>query len=375
MVPQKHCRALFLILSLALLACTPSDEPQSAATTTVRSVKTVTASRYAAGKTRVLSGYLQAGRITDLSFQVQGQVLEVLAAPGDQVVEGQLLARIDPNPFELRVKTAEADLQRARADLRESAEIYQSQKRVYEQQYISKTTFERASAEFSRAESGVSSAESRLALARRDLAHTRIKAPFDGVITKRSLEPFQMVASSIAVFEIQGESELEVSFLLPENLADKVLIGTRIEIAHPDAAQLPIPAVITERSIKTDTKGSFPVVASVIEPPPGLLAGVAVEVRLTEQATNEHILLPEAAAAVDETGQHYVFVYLPQSSTVTRRPIIRNWHSEDRITVHSGVSEGDIVVVAGVEFLRDGQAVEVYRTPGIAAVPAPPTSQ
>lgn len=360
---------LFLLSTALQTACTGETDsrPESLV---VRSVKTIEVQSTSNNQKRVLSGYVQAERFAELSFQVGGQVVSVNVAPGDKVTEGTVLAQIDQQPFELRVTTAKAELDRAKADLKEQHEHFLSQKRVYDKNYISKSVFESAAAEHTKAQSAVKLADSRLALAQRDLDNSTMRAPFDGVITKRILEPFQMISASMLVFEIQDESDLEVVVLLPGSLVESVDIGDAVNVDIPTVNLKNLSATVTERSIKADAKGSFPIVATLVGTTPGVLAGMPAKLTISRETALQNIILPNTAVAVDESGSSYVFVYEPESSTVNKLAIESERYGSDEFLISGGLNDGQQVVVAGAEFLRDDMRVSVYSVPDTDAIPA-----
>jgi len=358
-----------ILLSTTLFSGCAEEASDAFQAPLVRAVKTIEVNGGASKRTRVLSGYVQAVQFAELAFQVGGQVLEVRVTPGDKVDEGDVLARIDRKPFEFRVTTADAELGRARAELKERHENYLSKQRVFEKDYISRSTFEIAAAEYAKAQSGVQLAESNLGLAKRDLANSMMTAPFDGIVTKRLLEPFQMVSGSATVFEMQGESELEVVLLLPGNLVESIAIGDTVTVSIPTADLEGLSAIVSERSIQADTKGSFPIVATLVDPSPGVLAGMPAEISIARKAAEARIVIPDTAVAVDESGQSYVFVFRPDTSTLEKTQVSRERFSNTETLIVSGLEDGQRIVVAGTEFLREGMTVSLYVPPGNDAVP------
>jgi len=113
---QRYASRFLLSLASAglLAACgeEPADVPEQ-----IRPIRTFTVTEVASGQMRRFSGVVEASDSSSLSFQVGGTVLEVLVNQGDQVTQGQVLAELDREPYELNVKAAEADLERMLADV------------------------------------------------------------------------------------------------------------------------------------------------------------------------------------------------------------------------------------------------------------------
>ena len=199
------------------------------------------------------SGTLAATVQVQVSSQVSGQIREVLADFNSEVKKGQVLARIDPETFEYRVRQAEADVEAARAQVGVQQATVMARKsdlardiinrdearrdlgrktELVERNFISIVERDKAAAVFRALEQDVASSQAQielaeaqvrnarstvqqrealLASARVDLSRTIIRAPVDGVVIKRSIEPGQTVAVSLAAPEL---------FLIAQNLRD-----------------------------------------------------------------------------------------------------------------------------------------------------------
>jgi RND family efflux transporter MFP subunit len=313
---------------------------------------------------RIISGIVTAVSDTRLAFEVGGIVETVDVALGDRVDSGQVLARLDPEPFELAVRDAEAGLAEARA-LRESARSdYTRAVRLFEADVASRQEFERATARRDSRESQVDAAEARLNLTRRDLRRSVLRAPFAGSISVREIDPAMKLASGQVVYEMDsGESGLRVEIQMPETLIARVHQGDKVEISFPsigdqrlESSDRRYPAVVTEVGTRAGTGNAFPVRSDLVEAPPGLRPGMSAEVTFSMPRKTDGIvavngfLIPIAAVLAEADDQFSVFVFDPQSSTVSKRPIRTG-----------GVRDNDLAVLAtaGVTFLREGQTVRL----------------
>ena len=175
-------RRWFSLIALALLGvlfagCDAEEEQE--VLETVRAVKTITVTDLASGQMRRFPGTIEAGDSSFLSFEVSGNTREVLVEAGDRVRAGDVLATLDPSPFELDVGAAEASLSQARADLAEQANELDRQRTLYQKGWVAKAVYDQALAARDSADSQVAYAQSQLNLARRDLEKTQLIAPFD----------------------------------------------------------------------------------------------------------------------------------------------------------------------------------------------------
>lgn len=354
------CRILAAALFSGLLvgcqksAKLPESEP-------VRAIKYTEIKAQSGNQQRQLSGYIRAADQSNLSFQVSGQVQSITVKVGETVKAGQLLAQVDPQAYRLRLRQAEAELASARVELKEREDNFERQQQVYRKQFISQNTLERAEADYHKARSAVQLAESKLSLAERDLRLTKLKAPFSGVITRIEIEAFEEVGSHQAVMEIQGKDALEVEFLVPATLLKAIKQGLEVGLLVPAVGDRRFKAVIIEQGASRDLRGAFPVRATVQTPDGALYAGMSAEVLLPVGQADPVIRLPESAVVVADNGKEQVYVYDRSTGQVKPREVKTRLMDSNTVQVLEGLAEGDIVCIAGAEFLRAGQVVSLYQ--------------
>jgi multidrug efflux system membrane fusion protein len=322
-------------------------------------------------ESRVISGIVTAISDTRLAFEVGGIVDTVEVSLGDRVESGQVLARLDPEPFELAVRDAEAVLAETVA-LRESARADFSRAKVlYEEQVASRQEFERATARRDSQNSQVNAAEARLNLTRRDLRRSVLRAPFAGSISVKEIDAAMKFASGEIAFEMDsGERGLRVEVQMPETLIARVHQGDEVSITFPsvgdqqlDLAGRSYPAVVAEVGTRASVGNAFPVRADLVRAPQGLRPGMTAEATFSMPhedrgiAVVEGFLIPMAAALAEANDQFAVFVFDPHSSTVSKRAIETGGVRDNSIAVLNGLAQGEIIATAGVTFLREGQTV------------------
>lgn len=350
----------FLCLLLASLLSACEDElppvPEQA-----RPIRTFTITDVASGQVRKFSGVIEASDSSSLSFQISGNVHEVLVNQGDQVTGGTVLAVLDQEPFQLNVQAAEADLQSVRAELDQTRAEFDRQGTLYEQGWVARARLENAERDYRTAASRVDYAVARLNLAQRDLRNTTLAAPFGGFISTRSIDPFVEVQAGQKLFQIDAEGGFEAAFGVPETTIAQVVLGMSATINFPQIDGL-VDALITEVGSAAGTGNTFPIKAALIEPPSTVRPGMSAEVTLTlaDDATEPGYLVPLSAVAPgDRAEEGFVFVYDPDSGTVRRTLVKPAKTFASNVVAVTGVKAGDVVATAGVNFLVDGQAVEL----------------
>ena len=356
-------------LCLSLAAC--SEPPASAAVVeTTRPALILTVGEAAASEALRLPGRVRAAKRAELSFDVPGFVDKFSLEEGRRVKAGEVVARLDDRIYRSRLDAARAEFERARNDLARYQRLWDGEQAV-------------ARAEVDDRRARLEAARTSLAAAERDLADTVIKAPFEGVITRRRIEPFTNVQAKQPIAELQDLRALEVVVNVPERLVRRMRPqqgavaflegehageGARaIERGRASdgdratsgrALALELKSFAAEADALTQT---YAVVLAVRSVPAGmnLLPGMAVSVEAADtegEAATATIRVPLAAVAADAQGQPGVWV-VGQDGRVARRPVRTGAIVGADIVVASGLAPGERIVAAGVGALREGMAV------------------
>jgi RND family efflux transporter MFP subunit len=307
---------------------------------------------------------------TALSFAVAGTVEEVKVKLGEEVKKGQVLAELDQQPFVLKVRDAEAELARAQAIVVERLGNYERYVALYESNNASKAELDEARASFDSAKSQVKAAKAQVGLARRDLRKTKLRAPFNGTISVKEIEPFVEVPVGRAVFGLDGEeSGYEVSAAVPDSVLINLSVGDEADVFFPTLNNRRVRGVITELGSRSRTASTYPVTVKLQEQFQELRSGMSVEVAfefIPESETGEPIVtglaVPLAAILVEEEKAGYVFIYDKESSTVRKTKVKHLALRENDVLVEpNALKAGDIIATAGVQFLTDGQRVNLMK--------------
>jgi RND family efflux transporter MFP subunit len=322
---------------------------------------------------RVISGIVTAISDTRLAFEVGGTVQSVDVKLGNRVNRGVVLARLDPEPFELAVRHAEAELSRSIAVQRAAQSDFERTTSLFEANVASRQQLDRDTASRDSSNSLVKAARVGLNLAQRDLRRSVLRAPFQGTISTREIDPAMEILRGQVAFEMDSEeSGLRIEVQMPETLIMRVQQGDRVQVSFAsvardsdDSPDGKFDAVITEVGTRAGTGNAFPVRADLIETPEGLRPGMTAELAFSLRPVDSEILgidgflIPFAAVRAEEGDAFSVFVFDEASSTVKRSPIDSGGVRDNDVAVLAGLAEGDVIATAGVAYLRDGQTVRL----------------
>jgi RND family efflux transporter MFP subunit len=355
-----------LVLILATFGCRKKEEPPEV----IRSIKWTKVAEVTAKQVRMISGTTKPVDQTALSFAVAGTVEKVEVRLGQEVEKGQVLAELDRQPFVLSVRDAQAGLARAQARVVERRANYERYVALYESNNASKAELDEARASFDSAKSQVKASEAQLGLARRDLRKTKLRAPFNGTISVKEIEPFVEVPVGKPVFGLDGEeSGYEVSAAVPDSVLINLSVGEEADVIFPTLNNRRVHGVITELGSRSRTASTYPVTVQLQEQFDDFRSGMSVEVAfefIPESETGEPIetglAVPLAALTVGEEKTYFVFIYDEKSSTVKKTQVKPLNVRENDVLVEPGtLKAGDIIAIAGVQFLNDGQKVNLMK--------------
>ncbi|MBR1672011.1 MAG: efflux RND transporter periplasmic adaptor subunit [Fretibacterium sp.] len=344
----------------------------------VRPVRTVTLGGGGDDGIRRYFGTLQGGKRVDLSFRVSGPLRTIAVEKGASVKKGDLLAALDPRDFQTRLRQAQSAQAQAQAQYGDAQTNFTRYENLYKQRAISKSQYDTSKTQVDVTRSAVNTAAAQTAAARDALKDTELRAPFDGMIADRMVENNQNIAAQQPIFSLQDISTLEIVFNMPDNdilLAPipavkdfKTLLegdGTLFALsARFDAMPARVfPLKVKEFSAQADARtNTYPVTAVMPrQPDVNLLPGMAVTVEVDfcpgNKAQSEGKYFVPATAILNEGTDNFVWRY--DGTAVHRVPVTVGGPRNDGSLEISGpeLHDGDVIVTAGVHFLREGQKV------------------
>lgn len=349
-----------LCLAVALTACKEKTEIIEV----VRSIKTITVSKQASEKIYKFSGVVAAVDSSGLSFQVGGQVVTVEVDIGDRVTKDQVLAALDPEPYQLDVDAIKAELITAKDNVAKSKAEYERQKRIFEQGAGAQRFVEVSEYNYKAAGSAVKFQIARLDQVNRNLRKTKLLAPYDGTIAWRSVQPNEEVGIGQKVFEINATGKMEIQLAVPETTIDQIHIDDPATITFPtlpgETAQGRI-SYIGSAAVKAN---AFPVKVELSDANEKVLPGMTAEANLIVKAVNQkpgYIVPLQALLPAPEANRGFAFVYDPGTSTVKKTAVSSRGTEDKEAIVYEGLAAGDIIAVAGVSFLADGMQVKLMK--------------
>jgi RND family efflux transporter MFP subunit len=308
--------------------------------------------------------FVEAAEISCISVEVSGNVREVSVDVGDRIKKGQVLAVLDKRTYNLNVKAAEAELGRAKVQLADKRNDLDRFQRINKQDpgAVSQAALDQSQAAVDSALQNVQFTKSQLKLAKRDLDKTVLRAPFDGVIANRYIDAFNEVARGQKCFDTFELTGMEVAISIPEDAIDDIQMDQEGEIQFSVFADRTYHGKVTEISKVAGTANAFPIKLTIKDPDQRIRPGMTARVTLLLAGDDEKAayLVPLSAIAQrGDTTKGFVYIYDSQTSTVKKTQIESGSVRGNDVVITGGIKKGDIIAVAGVSFLEDGQEVKL----------------
>ncbi|MFN6994290.1 MAG: MdtA/MuxA family multidrug efflux RND transporter periplasmic adaptor subunit, partial [Aquincola tertiaricarbonis] len=298
--------------------------------------------------------------------QVSGVLTEVRFKEGQMVKAGEVLAVIDPRPFELALMQAQGQRQRDEAQLQLARLTLERYQTLLQQDSIARQDVDTQAAAVKQLEGTVLSNRAAEGTARLNLGYTRITAPVSGRVGLRVVDVGNVVSSGDAngIVVITQLAPIDVQFAVPQ---DRV---PDIERRTAQGATLPVTALDRSRATTLD-EGRFSTLNNEIDTTTGTVQAKArfanagrtlfpnqfVNVRLQLDTLRDAVVIPVAALRHSNDGD---FVYvLNDDRTVSQRMVQRGQATNDRVQITRGLAVGEPVVTEGADRLKDGARVQV----------------
>ncbi len=347
-----------------------------------RNTNTPTPVRALPAERRELAVHLRAiGTVVPLNTvtvrsRVEGQLLRVHFQEGQQVKAGQLLAEIDPVPYEIRLAQAEARLRQNRAQLQTAQADLERFRQLHAQTLVTQQQLEAQQALVAEREGALAADQAAVDDVRRQLAYTRIEAPISGRLGLRQVDAGNLIRPGDAggLVVLTQTQPINVMFTIPEMDLQKVLEPLRAGNALPveawDRSEQTRLAAGLLRTVDNQidlATGTLRLKAEFPNRDESLFPNQFVNIRLRVRTIPDAVVIPGAAVQYGSRGT-YVFLVNDQG-LATVRDIELGPSDEGLQSVAKGLTAGEKVVLEGVDRLREGRPVTLVNPDGTVVAP------
>lgn len=317
---------------------------------------------------RRFPGRINAAQVSDVGFQVSGEIAEVLVEVGDRVTEGDGLARLDPERLELRISELQASRAEANASLRRADAALERTQELFNDGFATRQDLDDATAERDGLRARVRQLSRSIENARVDLDDATLQAPFSGVIVGRYLDAGVTVSAGQPVVRINEQGSLEALIGVPARFARNIAIGDEFEVTAKD-----LRATAQVRGIGDEVELATQTVAIRLEiaEDPGFIPGGLVRLELEEERRTRGAWAP--ALALTESYRGLWSVYVVQEiqdgvGVIARKDVEVVHIGNERVFIRGTIENGDQVVAAAPFRFVPGQQVRVVDEVDLASL-------
>lgn len=388
---MHHCRRILPLMGIAVIATSFSRCRHEAAKANVaKPVEVIVAKPARDGYTEFeeFSGHIWPAKSVEIRARVSGQLDAVQFVDGSEIATGQKLFQIDPRSYQATVDKAEAAVRQAKSRL-DRLEVQLSRARtLINDSAISQEEVDILESDRNEAEASHGSAVATLELARLDLSHTQIVAPMAGRISRRMVDPGNLIrADETLLATLLATNPVDAYF----DVDERTVLRIRRQMAEdPNTNEPPRVEVLLSVADRNDftLRGTIDFVDNQLDASSGTLRvrakvdnsrhllspGMFVRCRYPMSGEIQGLFVPEEALGSDQ-GQPFLYVVNGLDEVEYRRVVVGPLVSGRRV-VKENLGENDRVIVAGLQRVRpgikvtprtaEGQVEENDATPSIA---------
>ncbi len=342
-----------LTLCVALAAC-GEEKSQPAPPRTARVIEAAPEPLLLAAEG---SGTVAARTTTSVGFLVTGRLQTRDVDVGSTVKTGDKIAAIDPTDLKNQVQAAQAQVTAAQAAVDQAAPEEAAKRQLLKQGFTTQADYNQALKALQSAQADLAAAEANLRLAQDQLKYADLSSPVDGVVTKTGADPGQVVQAGQMIVEIADINALDAVFSVSQRIANLAKVGIPVTVWLQSDPTKKVEGAVRQISPNADpTTGTYTVKVGLTDPPPEIRIGSLVRGRA--ESTGSDVFSVPPTALVQTGDKPAVWVVAPDTGAVKLTTVTVVRYDTDAVLISDGLKKGDLVVIAGVNSLAEGQIVK-----------------
>ena len=358
-IGKRTALPLVLILALTLSLAGCGEETKAGVKTIVRPVKVAVLQPDSGARTLNFSGVVRPRIESAIGFRVAGKVVERRVNVGDRVAVGQVIARLDDTDLKLTENGAAAAVAAARTRRDVALINLERAAKLLPQRNISQAAYDIRKNELDAAAGALDMADAQLKQATNAVGYATLAADKAGIVTAVNAEPGQVLAIGQSVISLAEAGETEVAIAVPEQDRCHLSVGQPASIKLWTAPGVEVRGRIREIAGQADPASrTYAVRVAMDAPPSAMRLGMTASVNIGINGERSDMVVP-LSALTGLDGKPAVFVVDPANHVVRERSVNVDGVASDGARIIDGLMAGDAVVIAGVQFLRDGMEVRV----------------
>lgn len=290
-----------------------------------------------------------------ISAEVAGRVTRVLGFTGKKVKQGDLLAEIDAQDFQIQSRGDTAEIKRLQALLANQERVVERQQKLVSQGFISQNALDEALAQRTVLREQLAAARVRAESTGRSLGKTRVVAPIDGEIETQVVATGDYVKVGDPLFALVGMSRLRAHLLFPESAANRIRPGLKVTLESPAAPGHTVETRIDD--IKPTVNAGNRALDAIVRfdsDDGAFRGGGSVNARVVIEVKPDALMVPEQSVVLRPAGK---VVYVVTEGRVAQRQVQTGLRQDGWQEIVKGLAAGEVIAADGAGFLSDGAAV------------------
>ncbi|MBU0588934.1 MAG: efflux RND transporter periplasmic adaptor subunit [Gammaproteobacteria bacterium] len=316
-----------------------------------------------------ISGALKAVNSALIKARVAGELQDLSVREGDVVKAGQVIARIDPNEYQSRVRQSQEQADAAKAQIDIAQRQYDNNAALVKQGFISTTALDTSSSNLLAAKANYQAALAAVDVAKKSLQDTILRSPISGLVSQRLAQPGERMAIDARVIEVVDLSRIELEATLSVADSQAVRVGQRATLQVEGVGKALGARVV--RINPSVLAGSRSVLAYLsLDEPAGMRQGMFAQGTLGT-GVSAGLAIPLSAVRTDKPEP---YVQLVENQKVRHQPVelgTRGQADNETMVIIKGLKEDAVVIRGGVGTLRAGTDVR-FTQPAKLTAPAMP---
>ena len=357
-------RYMLILTLVALLAGCAQTKQKAAQGESVKTVFVVMPRQKNQNEYRIFDGAASSSAHTKLSFKVQGNVNYFKFKIGDEVKKGELIAKMDPVPFELKISQISFALKEARAVAKSAKSEFERVKKLYVNQNASASDIDNAKALYESSEAKTQNIARELEYAKLQLSYASLYAPQDGFISDKYIDESENVAAGAPIVLISDKNIDEVKVRVSENFINLLSVGDLAQVRFESLDKDKIyEAAVSEISkfASNDTK-TYQVTLKLKDSSQEIKAGMSASVSFknSDQGKNNILIVP-SNSLLNDNGGYYVYVLVKdgQDYKTVRRNVTVGKLTKNGYEILSGLSADSLVLKAGMSQAYENMRAQI----------------
>ncbi|CAQ83860.1 MULTISPECIES: MdtA/MuxA family multidrug efflux RND transporter periplasmic adaptor subunit [Photorhabdus] len=311
-------------------------------------------------------GTIQAAKTVTVTSRVEGQLMALHFQEGQQIKQGDLLAEIDPRPFQVQLAQAEGQLAKDQATLVNAHQDLKRYQKLANTKLISQQDMDNQQALVRQYEASLKVDQAVIDNAKLQLTYSRITAPISGRVGLKQIDVGNFISSgnNSPIVVITQTDPVDALFSLPENDINAVLQAQKrnhdVAVSAWDRSnqqQLAEGKLLSiDNQIDTAT-GTIKLKARFSNQDEILFPNQFVNIRIKVDTLENAVVIPSAALQMGHEG-NFVWI-LDENNKVSKHLVTVKLQDAQRVVISTGLTEGDKVVTDGIDRLTDGDQVDI----------------